>query len=232
MTDVPDIDFSSVTTSGEFEPEKPSRGRSRSKTPEKAARPPGFEQYWADARRSMTGSTADSAGEDAGGNEDGLSGDELFRARRRLIQKITMYYDLERHANRKKMRITEKTSLKNLKAELYDLENTNMPAAEMFFMATCKISEAAQALSYTKLNFMELKLHNLANNVANSKDKLMPLMQELSIKYSDWMIGNIWARLACDLGFICLQTHQDNERTIQAVKSAKVSFKDTKYENL
>lgn len=166
-----------------------------------------------------------------GEEEESMGNEELARERLKLVQKINMYYDLPRNATRKRLKITARTSMETLKAELYDLENTSIPAAEMFLLATVNLADVVERLSYTKLNFLDLKLNNLGNNVRANSPSLMPLMQELSIKYSDLMISNIWVRLGFSLGGIALGTHQQNQAYLPSEeevekKAAKVNFKD------
>lgn len=153
--------------------------------------------------------------------------EEAELERQSLIRKIASYYTLPRHKNRKQMSITSKTTTEELKAEIYDLENEQAQGApELVFLCMAKVFGTLENLSAEGNNFTGLNLRGLKQNVAKNKDELMPIAQEIAIKYSDyWPKTGVWGRFL-SAGFqLAMFTHNYNtdpefKRLVDAAESA------------
>jgi hypothetical protein len=131
-----------------------------------------------------------------------------------MIYKIEAYYKLPRHRGRQRLAITQKTTVEQLKAELYDLESgDNGQGAELIWFSIAAGCGVLENLSNKGNNFTGWNFDTLASQVnePHVKEELYPVAQELAIKYSGLMPkGGVWSRFIFGLARVAMHVHRTN----------------------
>lgn len=150
-----------------------------------------------------------------------------------LIKKLSAYYTLERFRGRNQLTITAKTTNEAIKAEIYDIENETTEAGpELVLLSLFKTLEIAERWSDRGKNALGIDLGGLHDNARENQDKLVPLAQEISIKYMDLMPRmGVWGRLAtciCGIGYHTHKYNTDPEyrKQIEAYREAEKQAED------
>lgn len=137
---------------------------------------------------------------------------DLENERLMLIRKIGAYYSLARFRNRPQIAITAKTTNESLKAEIYDMENETADVGPgLVLLALNRALQVAEVWSNGGANPTGLNLHGITANAEKQNAELVPIAQEIMIKYMDYMPRmGVWGRLGTAVGSIVYHTHKYN----------------------
>lgn len=147
--------------------------------------------------------------------------DEKEQMRLHLCAKLARYYSLPQFKSRPRIQITDKLSIESLKAEIYDIEQSALNPAELFFGLTVMFGQVIEKASVRpedhSLRF-GMDLRGFHSHIVANKSMLDPHLQVLAVKYSTLMPTGPWAGLACALIQVAHHTH-----TINSSQSSHVS---------
>lgn len=147
------------------------------------------------------------------GSDDNLTPEQKEQLRVHLCAKLAKYYTLPQFSGRQRIQISDKTSIETLKAEIYDLEQTALNPADLFFGVTVLLGKVIEKMSINpkdeSLRF-GLDLKGFSDNLLANKQLLDPHIQVLAVKYSTLLPSGPWAGLSLALFQIAHHTHSVN----------------------